>query len=420
MQLPDPKSFLSGKSKEIHVFFILSRIFAIFASSVFVGDIDIYQKYAQNIIEFNLIPYKDFAFSYPPLSLLPITLSGAFLAKIYYQNYLMIFLLLMLLVDVFCLLLCRKFCLKYLRFNDNQINYMTLLYSIFGAMLFALIYQQLDIVAAFIIVGLLYLGVKQKEINNLFALSLVGFFYKISVIFILPLIIINRLFDSRENWQLSLKEVIKKIVIYLILSLFIIFAIEWFCDDRFLNNIGQLEPINLQSLYGSILLLLNLINIGEFTIIYSFDRFNIVSGFGFIEKFIGLLAPLLLFIFYAALFLALYTKKDKKHIDYNLFLESCLIGLMILLSFSKVLQPQFFILSLPLLSIYLVKLRSKFVYIGFLFIFIATFYLYHFNALDLAAKDASKIIILCARNFVMLFLTANLVLSFFAKIRNHN
>jgi len=418
MQLPDQKSFLRNKDKEVLAFFVISRIFAIFASAVFISDVGDYQKYAQNIISLGLMPYADFSFQYPPLSLLPIYFSGIFLSEIYYKSYLIIFSCLMMAIDFSCLALCRKYCQNHLKFNLSQVNYMTLLYSLFGALLFALIYHRLDMVIAFLLISLVALSLNKEKSYSFFALSIGGFFYKVVTVFMAPLAIILQSFALRKQKKEALLQIIKISLIYLSLLAILLITIDFIFSQKLIINIfnPQDQGIHIQSLYGSILLLANSTLATNFEISYNYGIFSISSSV-FFEALSKILVWLAIIAFYVSLVFSLYEKKDKKIIfDSYLFLEGCLVVMMIILSLHRVLTPQLFIWIIPLISIYLTKNSSKFIFGSFLAIFVATFYLYHFDASDLAAEELLKIIVLFCRNIILVILTANLTTSFFKKL----
>ncbi len=420
MQFQDPKIFLKDKNKEVFAFFIISRIFAIYAATVFIADVEIYQQYAKNIIEFKLTPYLDFDFFYQPLTLVPINLSAIFLSPIYYKEYLIVFSSMMLIFDFSCLAILRKYCLKRLHFDYGQTNYMALIYSLLGLFLFALIYHRLEMISAFLlIISLLALGnLKSNRCIFLF-LGLFGVFYNLIFLAAIPLLwILWLFFISNKKIELLNKVLIKNLLIFI--SLFLV--IMCFCDlifsrkflDSFINQ--QQRGIDIQSTFGSILLLFNTFFKANFDVYYAFNSFNINSGFLFFEILSKITLPFILLSFFSFLIHLKFKNKLKTKLDDKILIEGILTLLMIFASFSRVLTIEFLICLIPYLSIVLTYKNSKTFFISFVFIYVASSYLYNFNIMDLAAQDHLKVSILFLRNLLITILSILMIRSFFKQI----
>jgi len=401
-------------------FFYLTRFIAIFLSFPCISDVPYYFELFQQAE--NLKFYSEFNFEYPPLAIIPIYFSGLIAKTSRFDQYYFSFSIIMFLFDCLCLHLCRKFCNKNLKMDIKQIAYMTWLYSIFGLILFRLIYHRLDIIVATIIAAsLITFDGKNKKLKiSFFCINYCGFFYKIIPAFIMPAAIIIKAFST----DLVIKKIIKKIIlnsiVFLLFLLITIFAFEIYTNHNFVKNIlfHQERGIQIESGYSSILLMINLLTKKISLITYNYGGFNIEcdSYLEFIARFLGFL---ILFLFYAALFFVLIyqsANQQKIKIFDEIFLESSLIIILIFLSFQRVLSPQFFIWLIPLASIWLTKNRSVFNALIFIFLFFTTFCIFSISYSSLINQAPIMIWILFLRNILLIYFTCFFIRNFFKKL----
>lgn len=404
----------SNRYLHIFVFFVFTRLVAIIFSTPCLSDIPLYFFYFSNL-DSGLEPYSQFKLEYPPLSLIPIYFSGIF----YPQNlveYIVVFMTIFFAFDYLCLEICRFYCQKRLKMDEEEIAYMTFLYTIFGLMLFRIIYHHLDlIVAIFFVLSLVLFRAEKK--NSKLALSInafLGFFYKIVPAITLPAAFIIK---DRKPFKIAINS-----AIFLTILICGIWFFELITKHSFIRNMlfHQKRGIHLESLFGSISLIKDFL-IGKTSIIYQkYGSFDIEASeaLTIFSKFFG---HFVLLIFYAGLF---FKFRNRKKIHEEDFLNATLISIMIFLSFQRVLSPQFFIWLIPIISIWLTKNRSKpFIsafLLGFIFIFLCTWAIFSIDYSALLNQEPILITILCLRNLTMPILTIILAKKFFINERKNS
>ncbi len=379
------------------IFFVLTRLVAIFFGLPSASDITLYFAYFLNL-DSGLLPYSQFSLEYPPLVLVPIFLAG----KIDSQSlidYSAGFSVIMFFADCACLMVCYQYCKNHLRMSDQKISEMIFFYALFGLPMFQLLYQRLDLIVALFLSLSLILFRGSKLI---FALSaFFGFFYKIIPALIMPAAIIIK--EKRPI------KIIKNSLIFLISLFCAIWILEVFTDRNFVKNMlfHAERDIHFESLFGSLIILQNLL-VGKISIIYqNYGSFSIKASEPIIDfsKFFG---HLILITFYAALF---FKFRNRQKISDEDFLNVSLLTILLFLTFQRVLSPQFFIWLIPLLSIWLAQNYSRKIFLIFLFIFLATWAVFSIDYSALLNQEPILVTILCLRNFallgVMIFLIKN-------------
>jgi len=399
----------SNRYLHIFVFFVFTRLVAIIFSTPCLSDIPLYFFYFSNL-DSGLEPYSQFKLEYPPLSLIPIYFSGIF----YPQNlveYIVVFMTIFFAFDYLCLEICRFYCRKRLKMDEEEIAYMTFLYTIFGLMLFRIIYHHLDLIVAIFFALSLALFNAQK--NSKFAISLnafLGFFYKI-----VPAINLPAAFIIKDQKPVKIAT---NSIIFLLTLIGGIWFLEFVTKQNFITNMlfHQKRGIHLESIFGTISLIKDFLT-GKTSIIYQqYGSFDIKAseGLTIFSKFFG---HFVLLIFYAGLF---FKFRHRKKIHEEDFLNATLISIMIFLSFQRVLSPQFFIWLTPIISIWLAKNRSKKFLLIFLFIFLCTWAIFSIDYSALLNQEPILITILCLRNLTLPILTIILAKNFFINERKNS
>lgn len=407
LRSPDQKPYKkTGLPEPTIIFFIVTRVIAILFSYPCISDISLYFNYLNETLR-GLSPYSGFAFEYPPLALLAIYIPGIFTwynPEITY--YFLSFAVLMFCVDAACLKLCRVYCRNRLNMGKQEINYMTLLYGLFGFLLFRLLYHRLDmVVALFFALSLLLFEAGKKQLGIKFFLnSLLGFFYKIVPAFILPVAII---FKGR-----SAKKIILDSAIFLFIVTCIIAAWQIHTGGAFLKNLAihRIRGIHIESSIGSFLLFKDLL-LNKAAPIYNICSWDVHAP-RLLELVAKNLGMLVLLGFYGTLFLL----RRRIRVSEELFLDAVLIVILLLLSFQAVLSPQFFIWLIPLASIWLSKKRSVKYLLVFCFLFFATFFIFSINYVALVNQAPILVATLFLRNLVMVITTLVLTWNFFKKL----
>ena len=413
----------------VFYFFILTRCFAVAFSLPCITDVPLYQHYAFTGMGLGLNVYKDFSFEYPPLAISLIYLADTIsLSALDLKGYFLAFALLMFVVDYFCLLCCQKFCRENLAMSEHQINYATLLYAIFGLLLYRLLYHRLDIVVAlFLTLSLILFDTKTSKIKyGFFINALAGFFYKIVPAFTMPAAIISKAFIDSSHTKQIVKKIFFNSIFFLLCLAAIIYGFEIYTNHHFIKNMlfHEERGIEVESIYGAILLVKYLI-LGNSPPLYStYGSADIHSGFylGIIAKYLG---TLLLISFYLALFFTLLHKKNRGRkivISEENFLDITLITILLTLSFQRVVSPQFFIWLIPIAAIWNAKKRSFVGSIAFLsafsFLFFATFFIFSDHAIPI--ETPIIILMLSTKNLILLILTYLITTNFLRNLRNSN
>lgn len=385
------------------IFFVLTRLVAIFFGLPSASDITLYFAYFLNL-DSGLSPYSQFSLEYPPLVLVPIFLAG----KIDSQSlidYSAGFSVIMFFADCACLMVCYQYCKNHLRMSDQKISEMIFFYALFGLPMFQLLYQRLDLIVALFLSLSLILFRGSKLI---FALSaFLGFFYKIIPALIMPAAIIIK--EKRPI------KIIKNSLIFLVSLFCAIWILELFTDHSFVKNMlfHAERDIHFESLFGSLIILQNLL-VGKISIIYqNYGSFIIKASKPLIDfsKFFG---HLILITFYVALF---FKFRNRQKISDEDFLNVSLLTILLFLTFQRVLSPQFFIWLIPILSIWLVQNYSRKIFLIFLFLFLATWAVFSIDYSALVGQEPILVTILCLRNFVLLGVTIFLIKNFFTDDR---
>ncbi len=406
----------------VFAFFIITRIAALIFSFPCITDVWNYLGWSAQLKN-GLHPYSQFSFEYPPLTLVPIYLSGLVSKQNYFASYYIAFASLMFLADCCTLKLCQKYCKDRLLFSEKEICYMSLLYSLFGFALFRIIYHRLDvIVGLFFVLFLFSFQAKNPKLDSKFFINgLIGFFYKITPVFVVPAAIIIKAFSSQDSSTKAIKKVVISSAIFVLSLITIVWALEVYSDRSFIKNMlfHQRRGMQIESSYASILLLKNLLNIGSHAIInQESGGFNIVCGsyFGFIAKILGMI---ILFCFYAALFFIFLGKKrsgQKIKFCEEQFLDVTLIIILLLLSFQRVLSPQFFVWLIPISAIWLTKNRSIKFLIIFSFLFLGSFFIFSIDYLALTRELPLVVVTIILRNFILVVFTTWLTINFLKKL----
>ncbi|NBV05659.1 MAG: hypothetical protein EBS06_00280 [Proteobacteria bacterium] len=421
-------NLLSNKVKNfIFTFiFLISRAFALFYSFPCITDVPSYLEWSKKL-QSNLIPYIQFNFEYPPLALIPIYWSGIF-SNAELTSYYIAFAFFMFSADFFCLKICQNYCKNRLAMNKEQVCYMTLLYSLFGLLLFRILYHRLDIVVAlFFVTSLFFFQTKNSKVTPQFFINgLLGFFYKIVPAFIMPSAFIIKAFIAAESTKDS-KQIIKKIFLNSLLFAVSLAAITWtleiYTNHRFIDNMlyHQKRGIQIESSYGSFLLIKNLLISSSHSEIYSaFGSYNVLgnNSFEFSAKFFG---NLILCCFYSALFFIFLFKKNlgkKIKFSEKQFLEVTLITILLLISFQRILSPQFFIWLIPISAMWLAQNRYLKFLVIFSFLFFSTFFLFSVDYISLIDESPIMVTTLFLRNCVLIIFTIWLTINFLKNLKN--
>ncbi len=414
------------RNNDVFAFFLITRIIAIIFSFPCATDIGLYLDYSKKLLIFHLIPYKEFFLEYPPLTLVTISLPHLFIKTVSFNNYYFSFATIMFFVDCCTLQVCRIYCRDKLKMDGKEIRYFTTIYSLFGLLMFRIIYHRLDLlVALFLSLSLLLFNSKKPQLKISFFLnSFLGFFYKIIPAINVFLAIIFKAFNS----NLSRKKIVTKIflqsTIFTLALLAAICVLEIFTNHAFLQNLSMHKNrgIQLESSYASLIMFKNFLLEKISPIFHGNDGWNVAASdfVNFVAKFLG---HCLLFLFYGAVFFVLLHKKNKQQkifLSEENFLEATLILVLLFLAFQRVLSTQFFIWLIPLSTIWLAKNRSPIFLLVFSFLFFATFFIFSIDYFALTNESSISVITLFLRNVVLVIFTIFLIRKFFKNLLNND
>ena len=405
------------------LFFILTRLVALILSFPCLSDVLLYLNIFINLHQ-GATPYQEFTFEYPPLALAIIYLSGIYLESNDFTPYYLCFAMLMFFCDFCCLKICQAYCKYRLSMNEREITFMTVLYSLFGLILFRILYHRLDIIVAlFFAASLLFFQAKNPRITRQFFINgIVGFFYKIVPAFNMPAAIILKAFSSPSTKKTLIKITLNSVIFISCLAA-IILSLEIYSQHNFIKNmlLHDQRGVQVESTYSSFLMMFDLLSNQKSNIILIYTGYDILVNpyFGKILKHLG---NIILLSFFCGLFLKLLQKKrinGEVKISEENFLDITLITILLFLSFQRVLSAQFFIWLIPIASIWLAKNRSILFLLAFSFLFLATFFIFSIDYYSLICQVPILVITLFLRNLCLLIVTSLITLKFFTNdLRN--
>ncbi len=386
----------------VFVFFVLTRLIAIFFALPGISDIGIYFIHSLEL-KSGLIPYAQFPLEYPPLSLVPIYFTQIIFPTENIIEYAATFATLLFVTDYLCLETCRYYCKNRLKMDEEGIAYMSFLYALFGLLMFKLLYHRLDLIVALSFsLSLILFHAASPRLKSSFGLNaFLGFFYKIIPAMTMPIAII---FKARD-----ISEIIKNSAIFFLSLVCGIWLIEIYTNHQFITNMlfHERRGIQIESIFGSFFMFKNMLIEEKFLITTSFGSSNINASHQveMIAKFLGHFA---LLCFYISLFFFF----RKKKISEENFLDATLITILLFLSLQRVLSPQFFIWLIPIGAIWLAKNRSAGFLFVFLFLFFSTWAIFSIDYYALTNQEPILITTLFLRNLTLIILTIFLIKKF--------
>jgi len=409
-------------SEVAFAFFIITRIIAIYLPFPCITDVTLYLDRFINMRLLDMRPYSQFDFEYPPLTLLIIYFPGIILKTIDFTSYYIVFATMMFGIDFCCLALAKFYCKERLKMQEGEVAYMVIIYSLFGLLMFRILYNRLDIVIAlFFVTSLIFFSKKTKFKAAFFVNALLGFFYKIVPIFTFPSAIILKAFGDFASTKKIITKICFNALAFLFCLVAIISTLEIFTNHSFIKNMLYHEErgIQIESTYGSVLMFKNLLLNQISSIQDNYGSWNI-STYRSLELTTKYLGIFIFILFYVALFFTLLSRKKhgkKIIISEQTFLDVTLISILLLLTFQRVLSTQFFIWLIPISAIWLAKNRSTKLLLVFAFLFYATFFIFSINYFALVNEEPILVTMLFLRNAVLTILTCNLAIKFFKQLK---
>lgn len=358
--------------------------------------------------------------------------------SLYYKSYSFWFKFLNFILEVICFFFLLKFILSAYKDNKTE-NYLRIIFFIFCGIIMAdFIYDRYDYALALIIgFALIFLISKKNYIISFIFLAL-AIHHKIVSIFILPLWIIGSLPSNYFTMLFNKKSLVKAIEIlfkraFLLLGMIIILALFFFIlsgikSYNFLFYYTE-NYLQIESIYSSLLLLINFFKNININIYHKYGNWNINSS---ISKYLDPISTPLVLLSLVGLFVLLifilYKRKYKKNNEDNnfamtfpeIFIFFTFLSLSFPLALSKNFAPQYFLWFVPIITImplnnkYLKVIPALFLIISLISVIIFP-YLYFSDIVNINSLNTSPTllgrILLITKNFLFIILNVLLVFS---------
>ncbi|PVV84404.1 glycosyltransferase 87 family protein [Dehalogenimonas alkenigignens] len=367
-------------------------------SGLFNENVNFFYGYASQISAGKL-PYADFAVEYPPLALFCIALPALFTHD--QTAYVDAFLIEMLIFDVLCIIIITLFSKR-----SNANIWKTL--SIFTLCLLAigpLVAVRFDLVAASICLLSIYLF-QRGRYNFAWAFLALGVMAKIFPVVIAPIFLIFHLRHS------EIKQALAGTGIFVLCVSACSFLPLLLSPEGYLGSYTYHlnRPIQLESLYSSLLLAGQLAGLTSLQIVFSFGSFNIISPaaeiMGTLSNGFTLLALAIVYVHYWRFLSQIKDEPEKSSLGLVSFSIAAILAFMV---FNKVLSPQFIIWIYPLIA--LTDKLGKINWLIFILIGFMTTFIYPKYYDGLRAGHGVLVGFLLVRNMLLVALLALIIKS---------
>ena len=289
-----------------------------------------------------------------------------------------------------------------------------MLYSLVGLLIGHLLYDRLDIVIATIFMGIIYFySGTEKHRLIVYGLCTIGILFKLMPIFFIPIIFITDLWRARKDDKKSSI----KVFLYPLLTLCACAAFLYLYNLAVNGNLfvcllaHSKRGIQLESIWASPLLVLqSILHWKEFGIVYNYGAFHLSKkivphAYLLFAKYTGFV---LLFVFYFYYFFVVRAERTKrteatKDIA-KIFFYGCFIVLLLIVSFQRVLSPQFLIWCIPGFCIMSAG-KKKYFFILTIILYTLTYLVYDIAFIKLLHMSPMFIYITFIRNLYLIFIT---------------
>jgi hypothetical protein len=355
----------------------------------------LYFGFASKVLE-GSIPYHDFAFEYPPFSLLFFILprlgaSTWLTFSMYYQAEVIVF-------DIIGVFIMYKIARKL----GNPPWLLLAIYTLCILAMGPIIGQQFDIFPAVMSLLAIYLFWTGKH-KTAWAILALATLTKIYPAVIAPIFLIYYIRNGQMNrlWQ--------GLITFGAVGLIILlpFLITDPASLRTLYDYHALRGIQLESTYSAFLLAADKLDMISIRTAFSFGSWNLMgTAADILAKLSTYFLAILLLLAYG--FIYLRTKKGKPNIM-QLGSFSTLVILITLFA-SKILSPQYIIWLIPLLPLVSGRWWQT-VWIAFMVAGVLTYYLFPWNYIELTRIENQAVMVLFARDFLLIVMAVFIILS---------
>jgi hypothetical protein len=359
------------------------------------GSTGLYYQYAGYVLD-GYIPYADFDYEYPPLSLIFILLPGLFASS--YMQYAVIYTAEIIIADLIAVYLIHLIASE----NGRSHWKMLAIYTVCLLALGPIVALQYDIFPAVIVLSSIYFFYHHKYKLS-WGLLAVGAMTKLFPAVLMPVYLICHL----KNRQL--KESGYGILTFMIISVLAVmpFVLSGGCSIVNMIEYHAERGIQLESLYSAVLMIANQLGLTEIEIVFNHGAYHLAGSASDIAAdtsvFIMIICLLIVyFVIYKGT-----TKRDFRIDQLGMY---ALMVLAALLAVSKVLSPQYLIWVFPLFALlsgrWRFMLTALFVMIG-----IMTYWIFPHNYTDLVRMQPAAVTVLIIRNMLLVFVAVTCVLA---------
>jgi hypothetical protein len=355
----------------------------------------LYFGFASKVLD-GSIPYHDFAFEYPPFSLLFFILprlgaSTWLTFSMYYQAEVIVF-------DIIGIYIIYKIARKL----GNPPWLLLAIYTLCILFMGPIILQQYDLFPAVMSLLAIYLFWTGKH-KTAWAILALATLTKIYPAVIAPIFLIH--YIRNTQWKLCWQGLTAFGVVCLVILL--PFLIIGPASLRTLYDYHALRGIQLESTYSSFLLAADKLNIINVKTAFGFGSWNVLgTAADVLTRSSTYILGILLLLAYSFIFLR--TRKGAPEIN-QLAACSVLVILITLLT-SKMLSPQYIIWLIPLLPLVSGRWWQT-TWIAFMVVGVLTYYLFPWNYVELTRIENQAVVVLLVRNLLLIAIAVFIFIS---------
>ena len=367
---------------------------------------------AEYIIAHNIlngqIPYSDFAFEYPPLTLIIIIIPALIFRDL--SPYFIAFATEIFLFDLIAIAL-----IIYIsrRLNMSTVRSLTVYTLLIAFVAGPIVVQRYDLVPAVLVLAALAAFIKGKN-NTAWIMLALSVMVKLYPLFIAPLFVIWHIVKKQYS------QLVKGVAVFL--AVIFVIAIPWVIIDAqgFWGSISHhLERgLHAESFYGSFVIIGQLLGLTQVEGGFSYGSYNLISPLAdniseasFYIMAIMFMALYLLFAFQLMKRQNNITSLETPAVETEgMLLRYAILAIIAFLLSSKVFSIQYLIWLCPLLPLLNIR-RSNLIFILFLIAGVFTLYIYPFNYTPFARFETLPVIIMAGRNLLLLAIGALILFS---------